>query len=259
MRELMIIFLCSVCCACSEKDSDAEQKLPVFRAWQSVRSVSTDVPPLLSRVLRTHSLSDTMERQLIRLGLVDIRTLDSSVHVDLKYAGTDNFSGTNLYGDFHKAYLPSEVASKVLLAQQLLRKKLPYCSLIIFDAVRPLHIQKRMWDSLRLPPGVKQQYLCSPTLGSLHNYGAAVDVGIVYDDGKELDMGTQFDFFGDLAQPAFENKLLEEGRLSYRQILNRETLREVMRCAGMQPIETEWWHFNSCSRVEAAKRYPLVE
>jgi D-alanyl-D-alanine dipeptidase len=200
-----------------------------------------------------------LEQELIAAGLQDVQALDSGIRVDLRYAGIHNFLGRNVYGHLRKAYLQPDVAQKVMHAQVLLRKRFPYYSLIIYDAVRPFHIQKLMWDSLRLPPGVKQVYLSAPVIGSLHNYGAAIDVGIVYEDGRELDMGTAFDFFGELAHPEWEDRLVDEGKLSHRQVLNRELLRSVMKESGLQPIETEWWHFNACSRAVASDRYRMIE
>jgi D-alanyl-D-alanine dipeptidase len=199
-----------------------------------------------------------IEKQLIEMGLVDVQQLDSGIVVDLRYSTTDNFIGLDMYGDFDKCYLQKDVAEKVVLAQQELRKKYPYYSLVIYDAVRPLHIQQQMWDTLVLPPGQKTKYLSNPGNGSLHNYGAAVDLSIIDDKGIPLDMGTPFDFFGEKAHPVKEKELLESGVLSQRQVLNRQLLREVMRHAGFFGIQTEWWHFNSCTRVVAAEKYTIV-
>jgi D-alanyl-D-alanine dipeptidase len=99
----------------------------------------------------------------------------------------------------------------------------------------------------------------NPRNGSLHNFGAAVDLSIVDENGIELDMGTPYDYFGELAYPREENRLVKEGKLSHLQALNREILRNVMHEAGFSGITTEWWHFNSCSRPEAFERYDIVE
>jgi D-alanyl-D-alanine dipeptidase len=204
-------------------------------------------------------ITSEAESSFLKAGLQDVQLLDPSIRVNLKYASNDNFMGRNLYGNLRKAYLQPEVAAKVVRAQQLLKTRFPYYSLVIYDAVRPFHIQKMMWDSLKMPGGVKQQYLSAPDQGSLHNYGVAVDVGLVSDDGQELDMGTKFDYFGELAHTNTEDKLMEEGKLTHRQLLNRLLLRSVMSEAGITPIETEWWHFNACSRTDAANRFKMIE
>jgi D-alanyl-D-alanine dipeptidase len=200
-----------------------------------------------------------IEKQLIEMGLVNIHDLDSEIVVDLRYSTTDNFIGLDMYGDFNACYLQKDVAEKLVMAQQFLRKRYPYYSLVIYDAVRPLHIQQQMWDTLKLPPGQKTKYLSNPGNGSLHNYGAAVDLSIIDENGIPLEMGTPFDFFGEKAHPVKEKELLENGELSQREVFNRELLRSVMRQAGFFGIHTEWWHFNSCTRAVAAEKYKIVE
>ena len=62
-------------------------------------------------------------------------------------------------------------------------------------------------------------YVADPKKGSIHNYGCAVDL-TVYDlaSKKPLDMGTKYDFFGDLAYPRLEYKMLKEGKLTKEQV-----------------------------------------
>ena len=200
-----------------------------------------------------------IEPNLIKHGLVDIRKLDSTIVVDLRYSTTNNFMGVDVYGDFNKCYLQPEVAEKLVLAQLFLRSKVPNYSLIVFDAIRPRSVQRLMWNAVQLPPKQKSKFLSNPDGGSLHNFGAAVDIGIVDVYGDEMDMGTPYDHLGPLAYPRLEKKMLEQGRLSKKQLRNREFLRDVMRKSGFTPITTEWWHFNSCSRKQAYQKYEMVE
>ncbi|MFI5148683.1 MAG: M15 family metallopeptidase [Bacteroidia bacterium] len=258
-RYILCLLILSL--GCNEKPPDARSRkvshdsLDVQKGSPSPGNFSPEVtkPPVEPDPL------SAIEEGVIRAGLVDVRTLDPTIYVDLKYAGSHNFLGKNMYGTFNKAYLQPEVAQRVVKAQHFLKQKFSYYSLIIYDAVRPYHIQKLMWDSLHLPGGVKHQYLSDPSEGSLHNYGVAVDAALVYEDGRELDMGTPFDFFGELAHTEWEERLVDEGKLTHRQLLNRELLRSVMKEAGLQPIGTEWWHFNACSRTTAAFRYQIID
>jgi D-alanyl-D-alanine dipeptidase len=137
--------------------------------------------------------------------LVDIRELDSSIHVDLKYAGKDNFLGKDLYDGLRKAYFPCEVAQKICNAQQYLKQVNSALSLLILDAARPLHVQQMMWDSLDMDPDKKFNYLAPPFSISLHNYGCAVDLTII-DLSKDslLDMGSDFDDFSKISEPVYE-------------------------------------------------------
>lgn len=200
-----------------------------------------------------------LEQTMIDSGLVCITDLDSSIVIDLKYSTTDNFLHADVYGVLNRAYLQPEVAEKLVLAQAALKKKDSTLSLIIYDACRPRSVQRKMWDMVELPPNEKGKFVSNPNRGSLHNFGAAVDVSIVDASGEALDMGTPFDYIGELAYPKLEQALLDSGLITQEVIDNRKLLRSVMRRGGFWGIQTEWWHFNSCRRDTAAKYYPLIE
>jgi D-alanyl-D-alanine dipeptidase len=202
--------------------------------------------------------SSEIEKVFALLKLTNIHEIDSSIQVDLRYASTNNFLDINLYGSINKAYLQKEVAVKLAKAQQLLKDTLPDYSLIILDATRPQSIQQKMWDEIKVPANQKSKYLSNPKYGSLHNFGAAVDVSIIDEKGKLIDMATPFDSFEKLAYPFYEDKFLKSGALSQEQFNNRQLLRNIMKEAGFMPITTEWWHFNSCYRKEAKVWYPMV-
>lgn len=199
-----------------------------------------------------------IEQIMREYGLVDISDLDSNIIVKLQYATSNNFLGTNVYGNLTHAYLQKEVAIKLINASNDLIKIMPNYRIVILDAARPLSIQKKMWNETELPQELKEKYLANPIYGSLHNYGAAVDLTLADTSGKFLDMGTQFDCFENLAYPSLEQEYLTSGKLSPIQINNRLILRSVMKIAGFSSIATEWWHFNSCTREYAKKNYLLI-
>ena len=198
------------------------------------------------------------EITMIKEGLVDVSTIDASIKVQLKYATSDNFIHFNVYGNLHKAFLQPEVAKRLAKAQQALKLEHPELSLVIFDAARPYRVQCLMWQRLNQPEKKKHLYLADPKIGSLHNFGCAVDLSIVDKDGKELDMGTPFDFFGEKAYPIREKKMLAKGILNTAQIKNRDLLRKYMFAAGFDGTTTEWWHFNACSRNAAKLKYRII-
>lgn len=199
------------------------------------------------------------EKFLLKQGLIRIRDFNKAIRVNLKYATTDNFMNKNMYGDFREAYLRKEVGLKLISAQHLLEKIKPGYRLIIYDAVRPLSVQKFMWDSVAVSPFVKYKYLSNPKFHSLHNYGAAVDVSILDENGQPLDMGTPYDCFCELAYPYFEKRFLKNGKLTRKQYQNRLLLRSVMGKNHFSGISTEWWHFNYCSRKYAQAHFPLIK
>ena len=200
-----------------------------------------------------------LEQKLISLGLVNIKDRDSSIAVKLKYSTEDNFLHKNMYGDLKNCYLQKDVAYKLAKAQKRLKEKLPFYSLIIYDGVRPASIQKMMWNELQVPDKLKDKYVSSPEVGSLHNFGCAVDVSIVNENGWEMDIGTPYDYFGELGHPIAEQRMLEEGKLTWRQFENRKLLREVMTQSGFTTITTEWWHFNGSSLKIAGEKYHIVD
>ncbi|MES2514792.1 MAG: M15 family metallopeptidase [Bacteroidota bacterium] len=203
--------------------------------------------------------SSALERLFVQKKLTNINSLDSSIRVVLHYSTNHNFLNKALYKGLTDCYLPCEVAIKLCNAQQLLHLQFPNYHLIVFDAVRPLHIQKQMWDELQMPSKEKINYLAHPSDISLHNYGAAVDVGIIGHNDVLLDMGTPFDFFGELSEPKREKEFVKTGRLSKEALANRLLLRHVMTRAGFTTITSEWWHFNATDKVTAAARYELIK
>ena len=198
-----------------------------------------------------------LERYLLDKDMVNVQTLDSTLRVDLKYATTDNFTKVVLYDSLTNAYLHRKAANMLVKAQKYLRQLHPGYSLLVYDAARPLSVQKKMY---RVVQGTAQAaYVANPANTGLHNYGMAVDLTIVDENGTPLDMGTPFDFFGRAAGINREEELIAEGRLTRKQVSNRILLRKVMVYGGFQTIRGEWWHFNAVSRSVARQNYVLLD
>jgi D-alanyl-D-alanine dipeptidase len=203
----------------------------------------------------TCSFEQAMEKQ----GLLEVRANIPDVLVELKYATSDNFMGKDVYECLKHAYLQPEVLAKLKRAQANLSKSHPGFHLLIYDAARPLSKQWELWNTLtKYPPSERQKYVADPHEHSIHNYGSAIDLTVADAAGKPLEMGTPFDFFGELAYPSREKELLASGKLSQKAYQNRLILREAMVAAGFMRIEFEWWHFNAFSRKEAKRRYQVV-
>ncbi len=237
-----------------KKNSGSETSLK-----SSPVKICFDSVPKYFETVKIPLICSKTEQSIINAGLVDIKSIDSSIVVNLKYSTTDNFMGINMYGGFNKCYLQKDVAEKLKKAQFLLKLKFPYYSLIVFDAARPRSIQQKMWSTVDIPYNERTKFLSNPKEGSLHNFGAAVDVGFIDEHGIVLDMGTPYDYFGELAYPSVENQMIKEGKLSHKQSLSRGLLRDVMNRAGFSGITTEWWHFNSCSLNTAYSKYSIIE
>ena len=157
-----------------------------------------------------------------------LRSLSNDFVFDMKYATSDNFLKQAVY-DCGECYLRKSTAKALVKANEEF-KSLGY-RIKLFDCYRPLSVQKKMWKIL---PGT--HYVANPAKGSKHNRGAAVDLTLVDAQGKELDMGTPFDFFGKKAHhtcTTLPKKVLE----------NRKLLKDVLNKYNFKSIFSEWWHY----------------
>lgn len=167
--------------------------------------------------------------------LVDVQSLDSTIRVDARYAGRDNFTGAPLPGyQAPKALLRREAALALVRVQARLRTG--GLGLLVFDGYRPLRATLAMvrWaERSGRRDLLDDGYIARR---SRHNQGVAVDLTLVDPaSGTQLDMGTPFDTFSEAAHTANA-----AGRVrSYRQILVR-----AMESEGFRNYEKEWWHFS---------------
>ena len=248
MMTTMVILLYFISCG-PNKLKEGDYVIPEFPEMENIGNIVSGFRYYLSPI----------EVNMLEHGLVNIQELDPTIIVELKYSTSDNFLGKDVYEGMKHAYLQPEVAKMLVISQKYLKSIYPEFSLIVYDAARPRSIQQKMWDAVDAPFQEKIRFLANPVNGSIHNYGAAVDVSIVNADGKPIDMGTRFDHMGELAYPSLEEEMLEQGKLESVHIENRRLLRRVMRHGGFWGIQSEWWHFNACSRAEAKERYQIIE
>jgi D-alanyl-D-alanine dipeptidase len=180
------------------------------------------------------------------------------VTIDLRYAGSNNFIGENIYlGKMEKAFLHRDAAEMFREVCENLQKKKPGWKVLVLDALRPRSVQTRMWNHVK---GTSEEiYVANPERGSMHNFGLAIDLTLLDSDGREVDMGTPFDSFQELAQPRHEERFLASGALSSLQVENRVLLRTLMTDAGFSSIPHEWWHFNAIGFSEAKAKYSILE
>lgn len=199
-----------------------------------------------------------IEISFLESGLVDISTIDDTIQVDLVNSDPEkNYFRENYYNGLDKAYLRKEVAIKLSDAQKILRTKHPKYSLLILDAARPRSVSKKMYVKMK---GTKfEKYVANPKKGSMHNYGIAVDITIVDENSKEIDMGfspfrkSKLELYWQFA------KLKMGFKLNKEQAENRKILSDTMKRAGFLPLTLEWWHFNGMPKDEARKKYQIIE
>lgn len=162
-------------------------------------------------------------------------------NLDMRYATDNNFVGHLIY-DCERCFLRPDAASALAKINSELRAD--GLEVKLFDCYRPLSVQWELWEEVPNP-----NYVADPRKGSMHNRGQAIDVTLVdIETGKELDMGTDFDFFGQRAYHSFTPNLSKEIQE------NREKLKSTMMKYGFQPIRTEWWHYSL-----REKTWPIFE
>lgn len=220
------------------------------------------------KVIASKKNGDTLSNQdknhidstLLINNLVDVQSLNANIKVELKYATTNNFMHMQLYERLDRAFLQKDVAERLAKCQAYLTKIDSGLHLLVYDAVRPVSVQRKMWNALdSIPEKERGKFVSNPANKSLHNFGAAVDLTICDAKGKPLDMGAGYDDIRKIAYPSMEAHFLETGELTKEQVANRELLRKVMRSQGFRILPTEWWHFNACSRAEAKLKYLALE
>ncbi len=186
-------------------------------------------------------------------GFVYLEELVPTIKIELRYITDNNFVGRPIDGYVNPRPIISTEAAKALKKVQ--EDLAPFgLGLKVFDAYRPqravdnfVNWAKRIDDRIKKTeyyPNVKKEnlfkegYIASK---SGHSRGSAVDLTIVSlvgpDKGKELDMGSGFDFFGPESWP-------ENLSMTSSQRANRMLLRCLMTKHGFKPYKKEWWHFN---------------
>ena len=173
--------------------------------------------------------SGSAQTSSVTTELVDILSIDSTIVLDIRYATKNNFTKVVLY-PVARAFLRREAAESLAAVNAELKKS--GYRLKIYDAYRPLSIQKKLWEVVP-----DDRYVAPPVKGSRHNRGAAVDLTIIDSKGKELRMPTPYDDFTKRAWHEFMD-------LPSNVIRNRSLLKETMMRYGFHPITTEWWHYD---------------
>ena len=171
------------------------------------------------------------------------------VILEIRYYSIFNFVGERIDGyEQPAALLTAEAVSALKKASDEARAR--GYRLKIFDAYRPQkavdHFMRWAGDSsdTRMKryfyPEIDKDHLIPGGYiaeRSGHSRGSTVDLTL-YDmrTQKELDMGSPFDFFGEVSHPDYRG-------ITEQQYANRMLLRDIMVSNGFLPLDEEWWHF----------------
>jgi zinc D-Ala-D-Ala dipeptidase len=236
--------------ACSEsvelESSKKDIKLSKEREIEQEKDLETEV---------------SKEKLILHQGdtLVSVDHFNQNIWWELKYATTDNFMHRVLYDTLKKPYVQIEVARRLAKSQEYLTGRNSNYHLLVYDGLRPLSVQWEMWNALDTIPAFERgKFVSNPRNGSVHNYGAAVDLTICNSNRKPLDMGAGYDDIRKIAYPSLESEFLAVGEITQEQIDNRKLLRRTMKSQAFSNIPTEWWHFNAFPRPVVKGKYQVI-
>lgn len=183
-------------------------------------------------------------------GFVSLSDVLPNILLDIRYYSTFNFVGERIDGyTTPRALITREAALSLGRAATAAAQK-GYL-LKVFDTYRPqaavdhfVRWAKDLSDTRMKPyfyPEVdkaclfEQGYIAAR---SGHSRGSTVDLTL-FDrlEGRDVDMGGPFDYFGERSHPAYTQGLTS------RQLAARQLLRDIMLSQGFRPLSTEWWHF----------------
>lgn len=180
---------------------------------------------------------------------VYVNDLIPSIHVELRYFGSDNFMGKPIEGYHREIAILSKQATIALkkVQDELMQYNL---SIKIYDSYRPQHAvnhfmrwAKDLNDTLNKRdyyPDVMKQHLFKEgyiASKSGHSRGSTLDMTLVdIKTGKPLDMGSPYDFFGEVSWVNYKN-------LTAQQLANRMLIQTIMKKHGFIHYPKEWWHF----------------
>jgi len=163
--------------------------------------------------------------------LVDIRAIDPTIVVDLRYATSRNLIGRPLYPPGLPALVRPTTAARLAEAQKILRAR--GYGLKIWNAYRPMAAQMELWQHSH-----DGTFVADPLdgNGSLHTWGVAVDATLVDAAGRDIAMPTGFDEFTPAAKLHYDgdNPIVK---------FHLKILVQAMKRAGFYGMRSEWWHF----------------
>ncbi len=224
-----------------------ELGLSVFKRifYGGESGASFRIKPLMSAdVLRKAALGVSPPKEqgdFKKADLVELKMLDSTIHLDIRYATTNNFMGEKFYSQA-KAFLQRPAAEALVRAHRGLRN-MGY-GLLIHDAYRPWYVTKMFWDAT---PKEQKDFVADPAKGSRHNRGSAVDLSLYeLKTGKPVEMVSGYDEFSHRAYPTYP------GGTSLQR-WHRQLIRKAMEAEGFKVFDVEWWHFD----FKDWRRYPI--
>jgi D-alanyl-D-alanine dipeptidase len=215
------IFIVYSFCGCKKSPSTIRPEKPV--SYKEIPTEVSDSSKINNRVSNKKVSNASNPSEWVLMDTL------KNVITDIRYATSNNFTKKVIY-PCGACYLRPEAAQSLMKVSDYLEKK--GYKLKLFDCYRPSHAQQKLWD---IVPDAR--YVTPPHKGSMHSRGLAIDLTLTDMNGKDLDMGTAYDYFGEEAHITYtkHSKIVLE---------NRTLLKSAMEAEGFKSIRTEWWHFS---------------
>ena len=183
-------------------------------------------------------------------GFVLLSDVVPDIIQEIRYYSTYNFVGDRIDGYDEPCALMTKEAAEALKKVSDEVKQKGY-RLKVYDAYRPQKAVDHVVRSAEQINDTRMKKYFYPKVDktklfdegyidakSGHSRGSTIDLTLFdMNTGKEVDMGGTFDYFGELSHPDYK------GKLTKKQIKNRQFLRNIMIKHGFKPLATEWWHF----------------
>lgn len=227
-RSIAFIALLVLSVVCQKPVSGYQGTIPTPTTQLAQASSTAISVPSQPRLTPTQTVAQSSLPYEARL--IDIRSVNNKIALDIRYATKKNFLKRKLY-PVARCLLRGAAVKPLSQVQDDLAKQ--GLGLKVYDCYRPLSIQKQMWAVLPNP-----NYVADPAKGSRHNRGAAVDLTLVDRNGKELEMPSGFDEFTERSHRNYT-------KAKPQALKNRQRLEDAMKKYGFIPLATEWWHFDA--------------
>jgi len=222
---LLILLLCGCSAKQKEKPMETMQISVTSEADETTAPTASFEPELLT------VLVSPKDEDFVR-----VKDYIPDIFTELKYGTSDNFTGQVIY-EFEDVFLRYGTVMKLKAVSEEFAQQQLY--LKIWDGFRPVSAQFKLWE---ICPD--DTYVANPNIGySNHSRGFAVDVTLVDENGKEIEMPTAYDDFSAKADRDYTD-------CSEEAAANARLLETVMERHGFSGYRGEWWHFNDTQKYD---------
>ena len=188
-------------------------------------------------------------RNSLPSGFQYVKDVIPDITLEMRYYGYNNFIGRPIRNyEANTAILSTKAVETLIKVEDELNANGQ--GLKIFDSYRPQSAVNHFikWAKVKKDTMMKSQYYPNIEKSNLfdlgyiaersgHTRGSTIDLTIIsLKTGKDLDMGSPYDFFGNISHHTYQN-------ITKEQTNNRQYLKSIMQKHGFIAYSEEWWHY----------------